>query len=176
MKQLLGETPDPIHYDRLKVFFRAHQTSKSTLDADTETRTQEGPKRRHPRTMTQSFYAVMGGFALDSSTAEPNFLPDSRTRLTLTLNGLVFIANKAPALLPDISRESISAYKPCGSVFIVLPGLLKAKQSDFWSSIPLVTPFVHYSSTLYGGINHWMLESQFSCRARRRGRCALLCA
>ena len=64
-------------------------------------------KRRHPWTMTHSFYAVMGGFAFDTSNAEPNFLPNHRSRLCISVYGLSYIALKAPELIPDIAETQI---------------------------------------------------------------------
>ena len=64
-------------------------------------------KRRHPWTMTHSFYAIMGGFAFDTSDAEPNFLPNHRSRLCISVYGLSYIAKKAPELIPDIAEKQI---------------------------------------------------------------------
>jgi len=59
-------------------------------------------------TLVHGFYAVMGGFALDSSGASEPFLPGSRTRVALTAAGLRFLLEHEPDLLPDISEEDIS--------------------------------------------------------------------
>lgn len=64
-------------------------------------------KRRHPWAMTHSFYAIMGGFAFDTSDAEPNFLPDDRSRLCISICGLEYIARRAPGLIPNISEKQI---------------------------------------------------------------------
>ena len=64
-------------------------------------------KRRHPWTMTHSFYAIMGGFAFDTSDAQPNFLPNHRSRLCISINGLNYIAETAPDLMPDIAEKHI---------------------------------------------------------------------
>lgn len=64
-------------------------------------------KRRHPWTMTHSFYAIMGGFAFDTSDANPNFLPNHRSRLCISVYGLSYIAKKAPGLIPDIAEKDI---------------------------------------------------------------------
>ena len=58
-------------------------------------------------TTTHGFYAVMGGFAFDSSDASEPFLPDSRTRAALTADGLRFLLDHEPDLLPSISKEEI---------------------------------------------------------------------
>ena len=52
-------------------------------------------------------FAVMGGFCFDTTNAEPNFLPGDRTRVTLTSRGICSLAELAPELLPDISKEQI---------------------------------------------------------------------
>ena len=64
-------------------------------------------KRRHPWNMTHSFYAIMGGFAFDASDAEPNFLPNHRSRLCISVYGLSYIAKKAPNLILDIAEKDI---------------------------------------------------------------------
>ncbi|MCJ1268560.1 hypothetical protein MMC22_008448 [Lobaria immixta] len=63
--------------------------------------------RRHRWTPVHSFYALMGGFAFDTSCAPAKFLPNETTRLTIRLNGLRYIAEHAPALIPDISEEDL---------------------------------------------------------------------
>lgn len=55
-------------------------------------------------TLVHAFYAVMGGFAMDSNGASEAFLPDSRTRAALTVEGLRFLLQHEPELLPDISE------------------------------------------------------------------------
>ena len=49
----------------------------------------------------------MGGFAFDTSSAPAKFLPKETNRLTISLDGLRYIAEYAPALIPDISEEYI---------------------------------------------------------------------
>ena len=51
---------------------RQRETSKPSTLIDGKTISK---KRRYPWTMTHSFYAIMGGFAFDTSDAGPNFLP-----------------------------------------------------------------------------------------------------
>lgn len=63
--------------------------------------------RQHRWTHVHSFYALMGGFAFDTSSAPAKFLPNETTRLTIRLEGLRYIAEHAPALIPGISEESI---------------------------------------------------------------------
>ena len=63
LREVLGETPEPTYYDRIKALVRAHRPIKHTLERDTETPCLQNPARRYPWTMTHSFYAVMEGFA-----------------------------------------------------------------------------------------------------------------
>ncbi|KAK4694739.1 hypothetical protein P7C71_g2896, partial [Lecanoromycetidae sp. Uapishka_2] len=58
--------------------------------------------------LVHGFYAVMGGFALDSKDASETFLPDSQTRAALTPAGLRFLLEHEPNALPDISAEDIN--------------------------------------------------------------------
>ena len=83
---------------------RQSENKEPTTLADEKTSLK---KRRHPWTMTHSFYAIMGGFAFDASDAEPNFLPNHRSRLCISVYGLSYIAKKAPNLIPDIAEKDI---------------------------------------------------------------------
>ncbi|KAF2846046.1 hypothetical protein T440DRAFT_406696, partial [Plenodomus tracheiphilus IPT5] len=58
-------------------------------------------------TKTHSHFAIMGGFAFDTTKRHRNFLPHSHTRLTITPNGLLRFAQYAPNLIPDISADTI---------------------------------------------------------------------
>jgi hypothetical protein len=57
--------------------------------------------------MVHAHLAVMGGLCFDTSNAELNFLPGDRTRVTLTSRSVVLLAELAPELLPDMSKEQI---------------------------------------------------------------------
>jgi len=48
-----------------------------------------------------------GGFALDTSAAKQNFLPDGRTCLTFTTKSLKRLAKEEPAFVLDLSKEHI---------------------------------------------------------------------
>lgn len=61
--------------------------------------------RRHPWTMTHSFWAIMGGIALVASDSDP-FIPPSK-RATLTPKGISLLLKHEPHLLPDISEEDV---------------------------------------------------------------------
>ena len=58
-------------------------------------------------TDVHSWYAVMGGFAFDTSSAARPFLPDSRERIVLTMDGLIALAKHWPHLLPRLSQGDI---------------------------------------------------------------------
>ncbi|EPE33738.1 hypothetical protein GLAREA_06751 [Glarea lozoyensis ATCC 20868] len=62
---------------------------------------------RHAWTMIHSHFALMGGIAIDTRTAPTSFLPRGITRTIITYDGLIFLADKDPALVPDISRAQI---------------------------------------------------------------------
>ena len=61
-------------------------------------------KRRNPRAMTHSCYATVGGFAFDTSDVEPNFLPNHRSHLCISVFKLSYIVTKVPELIPNISE------------------------------------------------------------------------
>ena len=61
-------------------------------------------------TTVHGFYATMGGFAMSTENddhSEANFLPNSRTRATLTAKGLQFLLDHRPDLFPKIAKEDI---------------------------------------------------------------------
>jgi hypothetical protein len=58
-------------------------------------------------TIVHSHYAVMGGFAIDTSTLSQKFLPDKRTRLTLTVDGFMYLLLIKPHLVSYVSEENI---------------------------------------------------------------------
>lgn len=55
--------------------------------------------------MTHSFWAIMGGIAIDPTDSNP-FIPHSK-RTTLTPKGVSFLLKHEPQLLPDISEEEV---------------------------------------------------------------------
>ena len=83
---------------------RSLSTSEDTAPSELESHTTD---RRHQWTHVHSFYALMGGFAFDTSAAPAQFLLDQTTRLTLLPQGLHYMARHAPSLIPDISEEDI---------------------------------------------------------------------
>jgi hypothetical protein len=71
---------------------------------------QESPARKHEWTTMHSFFAVMGGFAFDTSNVpkEEKFLLGSRDRVTLHPDAVESLAQEAPLLLLDISQAAIA--------------------------------------------------------------------
>lgn len=68
----------------------------------------------------------MGGFVFDTRSTTLNFLPDERDQLTLTASGLLFLAEHAPALLPDIPTAGIldkSKVDGLGKTIVLLQAL-----------------------------------------------------
>jgi hypothetical protein len=62
---------------------------------------------RHEWTMIHSHFALMGGIAIDTRTASRSFLPRGITRTIITYDGLIFLADKDPILVPDLSQAQI---------------------------------------------------------------------
>lgn len=63
--------------------------------------------RRHSWTKAHSLYATMGGFVVDTRGLDQNYLKDGQQRMTLTLQGLKYVANWAPDILPDLHESAI---------------------------------------------------------------------
>ena len=78
-------------------------------EGSSETHVPLGNRRLHPWTRLHSHYALTGGFAFDTTRATTQFLPEGRTRLTLTTHALRRLAKYEPDLIPDISTEEILA-------------------------------------------------------------------
>ena len=68
---------------------------------------QTAKRRRHSWTMVHSYYAAMGGFAIDSGDAEVNFLPVRYPRMALKWQGLKYVSENCIDLLPDLSKSQI---------------------------------------------------------------------
>ena len=64
-------------------------------------------RKRHQWTSVHSHYALMGGFAVESAPKGDMFLPGNPSRLILTPAAIRFLADKEPALIPNISKEHI---------------------------------------------------------------------
>jgi hypothetical protein len=73
--------------------------------------------------MTHSFWAIMGGIAMDPSGSDP-FIPSSQ-RSTLTAKGISLLLRHEPQLLPDISEEDVKD-KSKGSSFTKFAACIQA--------------------------------------------------
>lgn len=62
-------------------------------------------RRRHPWTIVHSHFALMGGFAIDLTAFDVNFVPGKPDRLVLTADSVKLLASVEPTLIPDLSRE-----------------------------------------------------------------------
>ncbi|KAF2141460.1 uncharacterized protein K452DRAFT_272338 [Aplosporella prunicola CBS 121167] len=69
---------------------------------------EESPSQmRHIWTDVHSFYAVMGGFAIQPTDISTNFLASNQMRMTVTPRAIDFIAKREPDLIPYISLKEI---------------------------------------------------------------------
>lgn len=60
-------------------------------------------------TMTQGFYAAMGGFVFETSTkSHGHFLPFASSRVPVTPEGVEFLMQYAPELIPNVSPDAIA--------------------------------------------------------------------
>lgn len=105
-----GYIPSQSRFCRLiKVCFRAltfHCGTEAEETSGTPPSETFRPKSQK-WTLVHGFYAAMGGFAMDGSTSQEQFLPGTRTRVALTSDGLRFLLEHEPNSLPDISEEQI---------------------------------------------------------------------
>lgn len=103
--------------------------------------------RMFPWTVTHSFYAIMGGFAFDNLSNKAEFpLPQGRTRLTLSSDALMFLAEFEPHLVPDISEDTIRDKSKSDGI---------AKAIAFWQALWFTAQF---SVRVAQGLNVSMLE------------------
>ncbi|KAF7349956.1 hypothetical protein MVEN_01296700 [Mycena venus] len=58
--------------------------------------------------LVHGFYVVMGGYVVDFNNSGDSFLPEGITRLTLTTDGVHFLLEHAPELIPHVSEEDIN--------------------------------------------------------------------
>jgi hypothetical protein len=69
--------------------------------------TEHYSKPSQPWTLVHGFYAVMGGFVIDTTEAGEPFLPHGKHQATLTTCGVRFVARRALRSLPDLRKEDI---------------------------------------------------------------------
>ncbi|KUJ13030.1 uncharacterized protein LY89DRAFT_673130 [Mollisia scopiformis] len=81
--------------DRWRKRFSSNYRNKATASSDEPpSENSHEKKSTHPAskttwTLTHGFYAIMGGFAIDGSTAEIPFIPEGRDKLILTKRGIM---------------------------------------------------------------------------------------
>ncbi|KAF2679607.1 hypothetical protein K458DRAFT_313964 [Lentithecium fluviatile CBS 122367] len=80
-------------------------SASTTLQDDYEA--ESDPQKRYARTPTHSIYAAMGGFFIGTHGERDNFLPRNRRRITLTGDGVIWLLQHEPSLLPNISKAVI---------------------------------------------------------------------
>lgn len=86
------------------------------------------PSRRHPWTRIHSHYALMGGFVCDIGDTSPQkrFFPGRRTRVTISPDGLLFLAEVCPLIIPDLDEAEIKDKDKAGGfswfTFVVFLG------------------------------------------------------
>ncbi|RYP53958.1 hypothetical protein DL768_001180 [Monosporascus sp. mg162] len=74
---------------------------------DPEAARQAAAGRQCEWTRMHSWYAVMGGFAIDLRNLPRDFVPGSPRSQILSTDGLLLLARCKPELIPDISEEEI---------------------------------------------------------------------
>ncbi|KLO14733.1 hypothetical protein SCHPADRAFT_825899 [Schizopora paradoxa] len=71
-------------------------------------------QRQYPFTLVHGFYAVMGGYVFDVGSSGDNEEDDgggnngTRARMTITPNGFLFLLERDPFLIPNLSVKSIT--------------------------------------------------------------------
>ena len=73
-----------------------HSTLVAEEGRDSAVNTRIHTRRAFPWTRSHSHFALMGGFAFDTSMMAVNILPHGRTRLTLTASALRELATNEP--------------------------------------------------------------------------------
>jgi hypothetical protein len=75
------------------------------------------PPRKHNWTFNHSFYAIMGGFAVDLShiPKDERYLPNQQVRCALTTSGMAWLFNRRLPCIPDISKADIEDKNKGGS-------------------------------------------------------------
>jgi hypothetical protein len=82
------------------------------------------PTRKNKWTMTHSYWAIMGGIALDVNGSEP-FYPTYRPP-TITENGILLLIKTDPDLLPDIPESDIRGISKYDSLFRLVTSIQAA--------------------------------------------------
>jgi len=128
-------------------------------------------ERKHEWTMTHSWFACIGGFAIDTKQGQDElpaeYIPGS-PRLALSRKAVTVLARSG--MLPDISKEFITDKSKADALakalvitqasWLILRfcSALCASPTDCMSrpsnSMRLLMPFVRFWCTPYGGANH----------------------
>ncbi|MBE3048489.1 hypothetical protein IMZ48_39505 [Candidatus Bathyarchaeota archaeon] len=95
--------------------------------------------KKHARewTFVHSHFAAMGGFAFEIKNEDRNFFPvhgssgERPTRLTITNEGLLFLEEHRPELVPDLTRTWIED-KSKGSI---LAKSIVCLQGSYWPNL-----------------------------------------
>ncbi|MCJ1293181.1 hypothetical protein MMC34_004734 [Xylographa carneopallida] len=82
-------------------------TGNAESDSSDSLSPQTSPSHKHCWIITHGFYAVTGGFAIDTDSEGPSFVHGPQNRLTFSVEGLRFIARNNQDLLADISERKI---------------------------------------------------------------------
>ncbi|RDX40479.1 hypothetical protein OH76DRAFT_335865 [Lentinus brumalis] len=88
-------------------------TSAPLLDAESIKRTEVGFEnivRKHPWTLAHGFYAAMGGFVLKDpyvDRSDDHYLPSWQLNGVITPDGVRFLMQHAPSLIPDLALDDI---------------------------------------------------------------------
>lgn len=106
MQAVFGETPVS-RWRKLMCLIMRRECPQGSGGPAVEMGEARSQGRRYPWTHVHSFYTIMGGFAFDTNKAVPNFLPNGRSRLTISIGGLKYIAKHSPSLIPDLSEDEI---------------------------------------------------------------------
>ena len=110
------------------------ESAKSEAPPADTTQEQRNSGRKYPWTQLHSFYALMGGFAFDNSGHTDSYpLPDGRTRVTLSPQGLLFLTELRPDVIPDIPESSIRDKSKSEGI---------AKVVAFWQALWFVAQFI----------------------------------
>ncbi|RPD60889.1 hypothetical protein L227DRAFT_501145 [Lentinus tigrinus ALCF2SS1-6] len=99
--------------DGQKMLDSKDTSSIPLLDVETSKRTtsvNENVVRKHPWTLAHGFYAAMGGFVLNDpyvGRSDDHYLPSWQLNGVLTPDGIRFLMQHAPSLIPDLAPDDI---------------------------------------------------------------------
>ncbi|KAK4226609.1 hypothetical protein QBC38DRAFT_500265 [Podospora fimiseda] len=91
----------------VKVYELENASCISSREENVEAQAGIEQSQKHQWTKLRSWYAVMGGFAIDTRHFQQDFVPGSPEIQTLSPDGLILLARCRPEVIPDISKEEI---------------------------------------------------------------------